>query len=275
MAAPAKGATLLNSFGVDASLVPLAAEKSPLKFGMMIPGARIPIVDESTVKRPDAYLLLAWNFLDEILEKERAYLEGRRRFHRAGPRSSRVDARGLEEDRLRMPEAVVIFGATGFVGRNLVAGFQARSRASSPSAAAARRWRRRAMHGHGSARQHRPLPADTVVINLAAQRYDASRFDMAQSDILDANVEIANAVYRFCIRRGVREVRAASSVAVYEAGLAALDDRRAGRLQRPSKHKRSLLRVVEKVGRNHRGVASRSFRHFDYVVSPVEPLWPA
>ena len=73
--APAKGATLLNSFGIDATLVQLAAEKNPLKFGMMIPGARIPIVDESAVKRPDAYLLLAWNFLDEILEKERAYLE--------------------------------------------------------------------------------------------------------------------------------------------------------------------------------------------------------
>jgi SAM-dependent methyltransferase len=73
--APAKGATLLNSFGIDASLVQLAAEKNPLKYGMMIPGARIPIVDESAVGRPDAYLLLAWNFLDEILEKERAYLE--------------------------------------------------------------------------------------------------------------------------------------------------------------------------------------------------------
>jgi SAM-dependent methyltransferase len=73
--APAKGATLLNSFSVDASLVRLAVERSPLKFGLMIPGARIPIVDEAAVERPDAYLLLAWNFLDEILEKERAYLE--------------------------------------------------------------------------------------------------------------------------------------------------------------------------------------------------------
>lgn len=79
-AAPAKGATLLNSFGIDTNLVQLAAEKSPLKFGMMIPGARIPIVDEATVARPDAYLLLAWNFLDEILEKERAYLEAGRVF---------------------------------------------------------------------------------------------------------------------------------------------------------------------------------------------------
>lgn len=74
--APAKGATLLNSFGIDPTLVQLAVERSPLKFGYMIPGARIPIVDEATAARPDAYLLLAWNFIDEILEKERAYLEG-------------------------------------------------------------------------------------------------------------------------------------------------------------------------------------------------------
>jgi len=73
--APAKGATLLNSFGIDTSLVQLAVERSPLKFGLMIPGARIPIVDETTVERPEAYLLLAWNFIDEILNKERAYLE--------------------------------------------------------------------------------------------------------------------------------------------------------------------------------------------------------
>jgi SAM-dependent methyltransferase len=73
--APAKGATLLNSFGIDPTLVQLAVERSPLKFGYMIPGARIPIVDESTAERPDAYLMLAWNFIDEFLEKERAYLE--------------------------------------------------------------------------------------------------------------------------------------------------------------------------------------------------------
>ena len=69
-----------------------------------------------------------------------------------------------------------------------------------------------------------PLPADTIVINLAAQRYDAGRFALAQSDILTANVEIINTVYRFCIQRGLHEVRTASSVAVYEAGLPILDD---------------------------------------------------
>jgi len=74
--APAKGATLLNSFGIGADLVELAVEKSPLKFNHMIPGVRIPIVDEATVPRPDAYLVLSWNFLDEFLLKEREYLTG-------------------------------------------------------------------------------------------------------------------------------------------------------------------------------------------------------
>lgn len=74
--APAKGATLLNSFGVGVDLVDLAVEKSPLKFDHLIPGVRIPIVDESEVERPDGYLVLSWNFLDEFLVKERAYLEG-------------------------------------------------------------------------------------------------------------------------------------------------------------------------------------------------------
>ena len=70
-----RGRPLLNSFGVGPDLVDLAVEKSPLKFGHMIPGVRIPIVDEATVERPDAYLVLSWNFLDEFLVKERAYLE--------------------------------------------------------------------------------------------------------------------------------------------------------------------------------------------------------
>lgn len=97
--APAKGATLLNSFGIDASLVKLAVERSPLKFGLMIPGARIPIVDEAAVERPDAYLLLAWNFIDEILEKERAYLEAGGAFIVPVPELRVLTAADLKEAR--------------------------------------------------------------------------------------------------------------------------------------------------------------------------------
>lgn len=72
--APAKGATTLNSFGITRDLVPLAVERNPLKIGKVIPGARIPIVDEETTPPPDAFLILPWNFLPEFLRKKRSYL---------------------------------------------------------------------------------------------------------------------------------------------------------------------------------------------------------
>lgn len=71
--APAKGATLLNSFGIQRYLVSKAVEKNPMKIGREIPGCRIPIVAESPA-RPDAYLMLAWNFLEEFITKERDWL---------------------------------------------------------------------------------------------------------------------------------------------------------------------------------------------------------
>ena len=65
--APAKGATLLNSFGIGPALVQKAVERNPMKIGLAIPGVRIPIVAERADEKPDAYLVLAWNFIDEFL----------------------------------------------------------------------------------------------------------------------------------------------------------------------------------------------------------------
>ncbi|HWW28240.1 MAG TPA: NAD(P)-dependent oxidoreductase [Caulobacter sp.] len=124
-----------------------------------------------------------------------------------------------------MARNIVLFGATGFVGRNILAALAARgddvtavsrSGACPPGAA-----RGVAMDDLDTAE----LPVDdAVVIHVAAQRYDASRFEMAQSDILSANVELTNRVFAFCAARGIKEVRMASSVAVYQAGLAIMDD---------------------------------------------------
>jgi hypothetical protein len=77
--APAKGATLLNSFAIGQNLVQKAVEKNPLKFGLAIPGVRIPIEDE-VGQRPDAYLVLAWNFVDEFVRKESKWLASGGRF---------------------------------------------------------------------------------------------------------------------------------------------------------------------------------------------------
>ena len=74
--APAKGATLLNSFGITNRLVEAAVERNPLKVGKTIPMARIPILDEDSTPAPDAYLMLPWNFLDEFVERRADYLRG-------------------------------------------------------------------------------------------------------------------------------------------------------------------------------------------------------
>jgi hypothetical protein len=65
---------VLNSFRITRDLVPLAIERNPLKIGKIIPGGRIPIVDEASAPVPDAYLILPWNFLAEFLRRNRAYI---------------------------------------------------------------------------------------------------------------------------------------------------------------------------------------------------------
>lgn len=74
--APAKGATMLNSFGIDTELLDCATERNPLKFDQLMPGSRLPIVDEETIEAPDAYRILPWNFLGEFLLRNREYILG-------------------------------------------------------------------------------------------------------------------------------------------------------------------------------------------------------
>lgn len=73
--APAKGNTLLNYCGIDASLLPYTVDKNPLKVGLFTPGMHIPVLPvEALLERlPDYVLILAWNFTAEILEQQRDY----------------------------------------------------------------------------------------------------------------------------------------------------------------------------------------------------------
>jgi len=49
-----------------------------MKVGLAIPGVRIPIVEERADRVPDAYLVLAWNFIDEFLNNpaNKAFMAG-------------------------------------------------------------------------------------------------------------------------------------------------------------------------------------------------------
>lgn len=122
-------------------------------------------------------------------------------------------------------ETVVVFGGSGFVGRNLIARLAPSgvrvisvSLAGAPVAGASE------SHAIDCLADIPGLPSNTIVVNVAAHRYDAKRFDRAQSEILLANAALVEKIYGFCLDRGVKEVRAASSVAVYPAGLDILDD---------------------------------------------------
>ena len=73
--APAKGNTLLNYFGLGADVLFFATEELPSKIGLLTPGTHIPVVHINDARKnpPDYYLLLAWNYKDVILAKERAF----------------------------------------------------------------------------------------------------------------------------------------------------------------------------------------------------------
>jgi SAM-dependent methyltransferase len=75
--AAAKASILLNYCGIGPETVEFVADRSTYKQGRFIPGARIPIVppERLAAERPDACLLLAWNFAEEIVRQQAAYVE--------------------------------------------------------------------------------------------------------------------------------------------------------------------------------------------------------
>lgn len=75
--APAKGNTMLNYCGLGVEVLDYALEDLPAKQGLFTPGMHIPTVDSAYAHQhlPDYFLLLAWNYLKVILEKEKDFLE--------------------------------------------------------------------------------------------------------------------------------------------------------------------------------------------------------
>jgi nucleoside-diphosphate-sugar epimerase len=126
---------------------------------------------------------------------------------------------------MSLPEAVLVFGASGFLGRNVVDALRGRvGQVIGVNASG------QAVPGCDvtvAARDLDALPAlpkDTAILHLAAFRYFASSFGKQQAEILSANLGLTDLVYRFALARGITEVRAASSSAVYPASWPVLDD---------------------------------------------------
>ena len=73
--AAAKGTILLNYCRLDTEQIAFVVDRSPHKQGRLMPGVHVPIVsaDELAGRAPEVTLLLAWNFMDEILGQQIAY----------------------------------------------------------------------------------------------------------------------------------------------------------------------------------------------------------
>jgi len=124
-----------------------------------------------------------------------------------------------------MSGTVIVVGVGGFVGRHLADALVGRG-----------------YRVLGVSRSGAPVPGCDLVVpierfgelpdrtetvalfHVAAHRYDATAFQSAQSEILSVNSALAERVYAFCVERGIREVRLASSSAVYPAGTPIMDD---------------------------------------------------
>lgn len=129
----------------------------------------------------------------------------------------------VQADASILPETVVVFGASGFVGRNLIrrlTGRVGRLVAVSPGGVA--------LDGAEGVRMkdldHLSIGSDAIAVHLAAHRYDAANVRAAQSDMLVKNVQICGRVFEFCVRQGISELRMASSNAVYDSSVVELDD---------------------------------------------------
>lgn len=75
--APAKGNTLLNYMQIGPEILEYLTEELPLKVGKYSPGMNIPVINISDARQnpPDYFLVLAWNYLDSILDKETKLIE--------------------------------------------------------------------------------------------------------------------------------------------------------------------------------------------------------
>ena len=90
--AAAKGATLLNSSGLGRGQIDYVVDRNVHKQGKLMPGCRLPIrpVEVLTEDQPDCVVLLAWNFADEIVAQQAAYVSAGGSFYVPVPHPRRV-----------------------------------------------------------------------------------------------------------------------------------------------------------------------------------------
>ena len=80
--AAAKGTIMLNFLDLEPRTIDYVVDRNVHKQGKYMPGVRVRVDDPARLKsdRPDYVMILPWNFRDEILRQQKAFLEGGGRF---------------------------------------------------------------------------------------------------------------------------------------------------------------------------------------------------
>ena len=75
LGAPVKGSTLINYCNLTINEIDYGVEINPHKCGTFYPGTSIPVYHQDSKDPPDYFLLLSWNFKEEILLKIKPILD--------------------------------------------------------------------------------------------------------------------------------------------------------------------------------------------------------
>jgi len=76
-----RGNTLLNFWGVDTKIIDYGIDASSERYGRYVPGMHIPIIPpENALDNVDYALLLAWIFKDDIMKKEKKFIQNGGKF---------------------------------------------------------------------------------------------------------------------------------------------------------------------------------------------------
>ncbi len=80
--APSKGCTLLQLCGLGSADLEFCSDTTPGKQGRVLPGTHIPVWSPERAGQlpPDYYLLLAWNYAEDIIRNEQDFLDRGGRF---------------------------------------------------------------------------------------------------------------------------------------------------------------------------------------------------
>ena len=75
--APAKATTLMYHFGIGPNIIDFIVDDNPLKQSLYSPGLHIPVLPSQAIyeQKPDAVVILAWNFAEPIMKNHARYQE--------------------------------------------------------------------------------------------------------------------------------------------------------------------------------------------------------